>query len=103
MQYLLSVVLLSAVGSCSAIRIAVGGLRPAAAVARAPAVFATATATAQPVSHASSGESRPKKIFVLGGDGFCGWPVALHLSDIGHEVRSSRPGTCGAGRLRRDG
>jgi nucleoside-diphosphate-sugar epimerase len=24
---------------------------------------------------------------VLGGDGFCGWPVSLHLSDIGHEVR----------------
>jgi len=27
-----------------------------------------------------------KKIFVLGGDGFCGWPTALHLSDKGHEV-----------------
>jgi len=32
------------------------------------------------------GDSRPKKIFVLGGDGFCGWPTALHLSDAGHEV-----------------
>jgi UDP-sulfoquinovose synthase len=29
----------------------------------------------------------PKKIVVLGGDGFCGWPTALHLSDEGHEVR----------------
>ncbi len=27
-----------------------------------------------------------KKILVLGGDGFCGWPTALHLSNIGHEV-----------------
>ncbi|KGP93012.1 NAD-dependent dehydratase [Pontibacillus chungwhensis BH030062] len=27
-----------------------------------------------------------KKIFVLGGDGFCGWPTSLHLSNIGHEV-----------------
>ena len=27
-----------------------------------------------------------KKIIVLGGDGFCGWPSALHLSDHGHEV-----------------
>ena len=27
-----------------------------------------------------------KKIFVLGGDGFCGWPTALHLSELGHEV-----------------
>lgn len=26
------------------------------------------------------------KVLVLGGDGFCGWPTALHLSDIGHEV-----------------
>ncbi|KQT66032.1 MULTISPECIES: NAD-dependent epimerase/dehydratase family protein [unclassified Aureimonas] len=26
------------------------------------------------------------KIIVLGGDGFCGWPTALHLSALGHEV-----------------
>ena len=26
------------------------------------------------------------KIFVLGGDGFCGWPTALHLSDLDHDV-----------------
>ncbi len=26
------------------------------------------------------------KIAVLGGDGFCGWPATLHLSDLGHEV-----------------
>ncbi len=26
------------------------------------------------------------KIFVLGGDGFCGWPTALHLSNAGHDV-----------------
>jgi len=29
---------------------------------------------------------RPKKIFVLGGDGFCGWPTAVHLSNQGNEV-----------------
>jgi len=28
----------------------------------------------------------PKKLFVLGGDGICGWPTALHLSQLGHEV-----------------
>jgi len=27
------------------------------------------------------------KIFVLGGDGFCGWPTALHLSALGHDVQ----------------
>lgn len=26
------------------------------------------------------------KILVLGGDGFCGWPTSLHLSQQGHEV-----------------
>ncbi len=26
------------------------------------------------------------KIIVLGGDGFCGWPTALHLSQAGHEI-----------------
>jgi len=26
------------------------------------------------------------KLLILGGDGFCGWPTALHLSKRGHEV-----------------
>lgn len=26
------------------------------------------------------------KVIVLGGDGFCGWPTALHLSKLGNEV-----------------
>ncbi len=26
------------------------------------------------------------KIWILGGDGFCGWPTALYLSDKGHDV-----------------
>ncbi len=26
------------------------------------------------------------KILVIGGDGFCGWPTALHLSNLGHDV-----------------
>ena len=26
------------------------------------------------------------KVFVLGGDGFCGWPTSLHLSREGHDV-----------------
>ena len=28
----------------------------------------------------------PLRILVLGGDGFCGWPTALHLSACGHDV-----------------
>jgi UDP-sulfoquinovose synthase len=34
----------------------------------------------------SAAALKTKKIFVLGGDGFCGWPTALHLSAKGHEV-----------------
>jgi UDP-sulfoquinovose synthase len=26
------------------------------------------------------------KVFVLGGDGFCGWPTSLHLSKLGHDI-----------------
>ncbi len=26
------------------------------------------------------------RVLVLGGDGFCGWPTSLYLSDRGHEV-----------------
>lgn len=25
-------------------------------------------------------------ILILGGDGFCGWPTALHLSQLGHDI-----------------
>ncbi|WP_299654987.1 NAD-dependent epimerase/dehydratase family protein [uncultured Tateyamaria sp.] len=27
-----------------------------------------------------------KSIIVVGGDGFCGWPTALHLSQLGHNI-----------------
>ncbi|MDE2489147.1 MAG: NAD-dependent epimerase/dehydratase family protein, partial [Alphaproteobacteria bacterium] len=26
------------------------------------------------------------RVLILGGDGFCGWPTALHLSARGHDV-----------------
>ena len=26
------------------------------------------------------------RVIVLGGDGFCGWPTSLHLSDKGHDI-----------------
>ena len=26
------------------------------------------------------------KVIIFGGDGFCGWPTALHLSNIGHDI-----------------
>jgi UDP-sulfoquinovose synthase len=34
----------------------------------------------------ANGSISKKKVLVLGGDGFCGWPTSLHLSDQGHDV-----------------
>lgn len=39
----------------------------------------------RPVSE-RSGDLHKMRIVVFGGDGFCGWPTALRLSDIGHDV-----------------
>ncbi|KAJ1616513.1 hypothetical protein T492DRAFT_606159 [Pavlovales sp. CCMP2436] len=47
--------------------------------------YSPAATSEIPVSSAVS-DTRPKKVLVLGGDGFCGWPTSLHLSDAGHEV-----------------
>jgi UDP-sulfoquinovose synthase len=33
-----------------------------------------------------SHQDEKKKVIVLGGDGFVGWPTALHLSEKGHDV-----------------
>mmetsp|Transcript_5889 Transcript_5889/g.13972 ORF Transcript_5889/g.13972 Transcript_5889/m.13972 type:complete len:457 (+) Transcript_5889:106-1476(+) len=33
-----------------------------------------------------SSTAEKKKVIVLGGDGFCGWPTSLYLSDQGHDV-----------------
>jgi len=37
-------------------------------------------------THINHSSNRKKKVLVLGGDGFCGWPTSLYLSDQGHEV-----------------
>ena len=33
-----------------------------------------------------NGTEEKKKVIVLGGDGFCGWPTSLYLSDQGHDI-----------------
>lgn len=38
------------------------------------------------VTDLSQSSSPRKKVIVLGGDGFCGWPTSLYLSDQGHDV-----------------
>lgn len=46
---------------------------------------ATKTAVRASVSNGPT-ESKPKRVIVLGGDGFCGWPTSLFLSELGHDV-----------------
>jgi len=48
--------------------------------------MSAAAETEAPPSTASASDGGKKKVFVLGGDGFCGWPTAVHLSDKGHDV-----------------
>ncbi|CDF35402.1 UDP-sulfoquinovose synthase, chloroplastic, SQD1 [Chondrus crispus] len=35
---------------------------------------------------AAAAAAAPKRVLVLGGDGFCGWPTSLYLSELGHDV-----------------
>ncbi|XP_057799878.1 UDP-sulfoquinovose synthase, chloroplastic-like [Salvia miltiorrhiza] len=36
--------------------------------------------------HSSNEASSPKKVMVIGGDGYCGWATSLHLSNKNYEV-----------------
>jgi len=47
----------------------------------------TQSTTAVFAENGANGSSdEKKKVIVLGGDGFCGWPTSLYLSDQGHDV-----------------
>lgn len=39
-----------------------------------------------PVQTSSGDPFKPKRVMVIGGDGYCGWATALHLSNKGYEV-----------------
>ena len=73
----------------------VAAAAPMTSISAAAAPFGRATREAvmavsdiaMPHSMETGGDGgKPKKVFVLGGDGFCGWPSALHLAEKGHEV-----------------
>lgn len=49
-----------------------------------PGSAVTTTLYAATNGDTTAGEK--KKVIVLGGDGFCGWPTSLYLSDQGHDV-----------------
>jgi len=50
---------------------------------RAPGQRGAATTITQPVT---TDGGKAMRVLILGGDGFCGWPTALHLSALGYEV-----------------
>ncbi|HET8605211.1 MAG TPA: phosphoadenylyl-sulfate reductase [Marmoricola sp.] len=52
----------------------------------APPVEQTGHTAPQPHAAAGNTEGKAMRVLILGGDGFCGWPTALHLSAQGHEV-----------------
>ncbi|KAG6555653.1 hypothetical protein Mapa_002889 [Marchantia paleacea] len=56
----------------------------AGGIARATAVKDSPTRPSSLVGE--SGGSEKKRVMILGGDGYCGWATALHLSKKGHEV-----------------
>jgi UDP-sulfoquinovose synthase len=49
-------------------------------------VATTPSSTAVYAENGANGSTEKKKVIVLGGDGFCGWPTSLYLSDQGHDV-----------------
>ncbi|PQM38429.1 UDP-sulfoquinovose synthase chloroplastic [Prunus yedoensis var. nudiflora] len=38
------------------------------------------------INESSGGASKSQRVMVIGGDGYCGWATALHLSKKGYEV-----------------
>jgi len=61
------------------------------ATAFAPTSLKSSLATSQSTTavfaeNGVNGSDQKKKVIVLGGDGFCGWPTSLYLSDQGHDV-----------------
>jgi UDP-sulfoquinovose synthase len=65
---------------------AAGGAAEAGGVVAAPQPRSSLQSGEVGRSATAEGRSKSMKILVLGGDGFCGWPTALHLSRLGHEV-----------------
>ena len=61
-------------------------LTVAACTAFAPVPRAVPSRTMATAASTRMAASAAKKVIVLGGDGFCGWPTSLNLSEKGHKV-----------------
>lgn len=52
----------------------------------APKATAVKDAASVVVPAGSSDKGKDTKVMIIGGDGYCGWATALHLSNLGYEV-----------------
>src|SRR5215469_1873089 len=60
--------------------------RPDLSSLAAPGAELLAARTTQALADRVRGLSRAGHVLVTGGDGYCGWPTSLYLSDRGHDV-----------------
>ena len=60
--------------------------RPAPSVQSSPSGRTSRTLLRAVAADGVANGTGQKKVLVLGGDGFCGWPTSLYLSDQGHDV-----------------
>ena len=58
----------------------------ASRVASSPSSVATKAVATEKPSVTLNASGKGKKVLVIGGDGYCGWATALHLSAQGYEV-----------------
>ncbi|OEU17427.1 putative plastid UDP-sulfoquinovose synthase [Fragilariopsis cylindrus CCMP1102] len=68
---------------------AIAVLLPVATSFSPASISSRTVATSTTAIHAENGvngSAEKKKVIILGGDGFCGWPTSLYLSDQGHDV-----------------
>ena len=68
---------------------AIAVLLPVATSFSPASISSRTVATSTTAVHAENGvngSAEKKKVIILGGDGFCGWPTSLYLSDQGHDV-----------------
>ena len=59
------------------------GFAPSVVTTKSSSTFSF---TLNAAAAATTNGTDKKKVIILGGDGFCGWPTSLYLSDQGHDV-----------------
>jgi len=72
--------------ACAAVSAATAFTLSAPPLRRTPARTSASSALYASAKDAAGNKVDAKKVLVLGGDGFCGWPTSLYLSDQGHDV-----------------